>query len=258
MDSEGLNVLTSDMDLRKQGLVLPHKDVLIYPHQFLRRFYSANFVNILTLLEKCRSQGLEVRLRIDPFRATQPKFYQDVFEADYWQGVPFDQSVFFDGDAKPKVAVHGTRADDQIQNATWPLTETIFRTDMSDHKIRQFAIEEYASSTSPLGPRGSVPGIGERFAIQKFAHFEFDQSARAFTHLDCAIRVFELAAYSSVLDSICDGEVPEKHIGHRYKLFKVCGLLNFDIIQELLFEFFMYNPHLQEYFSPYSVNERNA
>jgi hypothetical protein len=50
VDNHGLVTLDEDMELRGHALILPARDTMIYPNQFLRRFYHANFVNTLNKL----------------------------------------------------------------------------------------------------------------------------------------------------------------------------------------------------------------
>lgn len=249
IDGEGMVELTGKMELRRHALVLPEQNTMIYPHQFLRRFYSANFVNMPAMLEHCRKQGLEVKLRLDPLRITQPRYYQDIFEADYWYGPKFDSSLLLSKDKEPVRTLHYTNSEDKIQNITYPLSYTLFRSDMIDDHERQFMVEEYVPVTNPELSGHRVPGIGKSYAIQKFAHFVYDQNKKHITHVDGAVRVFTVDGYAESLEAVVKGKEPGKRVGNRHKLFKVTGNLDLELVQSLLYEFFRYNPHLGEYFA---------
>lgn len=248
LDDEGLVELTANMELRRHALILPSQNIMVYPHQFLRRFYGANFVSMPAMLESCRKQGLEVRLRLDPLRITTPQYYQEIFEADYWYGPKFDSMMLRSKEEKPERTLHYTNPDDKIQHLTYPLGYTLFRSDMLSSHERQFTIEEYVPLTNPVVSTHKVPGIGSVFAIQKFGHFVYDQDKSHITHLDGAVRVFTKEDYKNNFDKVVKGSQPDKRVGKRHKLFKVTGEIDLELVQSLLYEFFRYNPHLGEYF----------
>src|SRR5260370_7093565 len=61
VDDEGLVTLDKDMELRDHALILPARQIMLYPHQFLRRFYSANFVNMPSILQHSSPKSMEVK-----------------------------------------------------------------------------------------------------------------------------------------------------------------------------------------------------
>lgn len=246
VDYHGLVTLDEDMDLRGHALILPSQKVMIYPHQFLRRYYHANFFNILYKLEGLRKEGKKVKLRIDPIRVTQPKYYRGIIEEDYWYGLKFAASLLQSKDRKPIRTLHWTNGD---HNTFYPVDFTLFRSDMQSNTERQFAIEEYVPLTNPVQPTRQIHGIGKDYCIQKFAHFVYDQERRTISHLDGAVRTFTIKDYAEVLDVVSGGREPGKRVGERHKLFKVEGNISLEQVQSLLYEFFMYNPHISEYFS---------
>jgi hypothetical protein len=247
VDDEGLVTLDKGMELRSHALILPSQQTMIYPHQFLRRFYHANFVNMPTLLEKHRKEGKTVKLRIDPLRITHPKYYTEIIEEDYWRGPTFSSSLLQSKDKKPIRTLHGTIAGGH--NFIYPVDFTLFRSDMMSGTERQFMVEEYVPLTNPVRPATHIHGVGKEQCIQKFAHFVYDQEQQTISHIDGAVRTFTIEDYSEILESFAEGRDPEKRVGVRHKLFKVEGSISIEQVQLLLYEFFMYNPHIGEYFS---------
>jgi len=246
VDDEGLVTLDGGMELRGHALILPSQKTMIYPHQFLRRFYHANFVNMLNMLENHRKEGKKVKIRIDPMRVTYPKHYRGIIEEDYWYGLKFAASLLQSKDRKPVRTLHRTNGD---HNTFYPVDFTLFRSDMMSDTERQFMIEEYVPFTNPVQPTRRIHGIGKEHCIQKFAHFVYDQGQQTISHIDGAVRTFAIKDYTEVLDIVMWGSEPGKRVGTRHKLFKVEGDISIEQAQSLLYEFFMYNPHIGEYFS---------
>src|SRR5207248_9389781 len=106
VDDDGLVTLDKNMELRRHALILPSRKTMIYPHQFLRRFYHANFVNMPNKLENHRKEGKTVKIRIDPIRITHPKYYSEIFEEDYWYGQQFAASLLQSKDKKLVRTLH--------------------------------------------------------------------------------------------------------------------------------------------------------
>ncbi len=98
-DKEYLVKVDKDMDLRNRALIVG--DNMLCPHQFMRRFYSASFVGLPPLLRQCLDKGLSVKLRLDPFRLSEPQYYRDWVEADYWHGRHFSAMLLEDKDKSP-------------------------------------------------------------------------------------------------------------------------------------------------------------
>lgn len=246
VDDEGLVTLDENMELRGHALILPSQNTMLYPHQFLRRYYGGNFVNMPSMLEHLRKEGKTVKICIDPMRVTHPKYYRGIIEEDYWYGLKFAVSLLQSKDKKPVRTLHRTNGD---HNPFYPVDFTLFRSDMLSDTERQFAIEEYVPLTNPVQPTRRIHGIGKEHCIQKFAHFVYDQGRQSISHIDGAIRTFTIKDYTEVLDIVTKGSEPGKRVGTRYKLFKVEGSISIEQVQSLLYEFFMYNPHICEYFA---------
>jgi hypothetical protein len=247
VDNDGLVILDKDMELRSHALILPSQQTMIYPHQFLRRFYHANFVNMPILLEKHRKEGKTVKIRIDPLRVTHPNHYRGIIEEDYWHGPKFSASLLQSKDKKPIRTLHGTIVGGH--NFIYPVDFTLFRSEMMSGTERQFMVEEYVPLTNPVQPERRIHGIGKEHCIQKFAHFVYDQEQQIISHIDGAVRTFAIKDYGEILDSFTRGSEPDKRVGTRHKLFKVEGSISIEQVESLLYEFFMYNRHIGEYFS---------
>lgn len=234
------------LELKMHGITVDKK-VLVYPHQFLRRYYTSNFVGLPILLRKIHDTGASVSIRIDPLRQTTVNYYREVMEFDYWYGLPFSQAILERKDVLPRT-VHYSRG---YMNLSYDPRYTVFRTKMMDQNQREFMIEEYC----PVLLHGDRkhPGVGSKFCIQKFAHTSYDQTDGYFSHIDGAVRVFTIEDYENYFKNIADGGDVDEKVGIRHKLFLVEGNLSMETVQELLAEWFRYNPHIMEYFTGASV-----
>jgi hypothetical protein len=239
------DITRENFELRQHGLIIDDVN-LVYPHQFLRRYYHANFVDILLILRKCILDGMSVKLRLDSLREpTLTKYYRNLIEADHWFGKPFQLSVLSNTDKEEVVTIH--RSDDKY-DLTYPVKFTIFRSTMMDKGLRQFMVEEYTPTSNPNFPTKKLSGFGESLCIQKFAHFVYDQSSNTFSHFDGAVRTFKVDDYNDVLNKVTQGKDPGSKIGSRHKLFLVEGKISMENTKNLLYEYFRYNPHIAEYF----------
>jgi hypothetical protein len=254
--SKELNIPTDDnllIDLSNKQLKLENHGIfvrgktLVYPHQFLRRFYSANFVGMPPLLNKAFSKGLSVKLRIDPVRQTISDHYREIVEFDLWHGPKFSKQLLMNKHLSSRTQ-HISRV---YYCFSYDPKFTTFRTKMMDKDLREFSIEEYCPLNLPFG--NVSPGVGDKYCIQKFAHFTFDQNLGCITHLDGAVRVFEVEKYAKYFELIESGLDVEEKIGSRHKMFLVEGRIDDELAQEMLTEWFRYNPHIQEYFSGTTV-----
>lgn len=228
--------------LKNHGIIFDEK-ILIYPHQFLRRCFNSNFVEMPSLLNKALDLGLRVHLRIDPLRKTTPDYYREVMELDYWHGQPLSESFLGDNHTSART-VHGNSESSILNNH---VKRTVFRTDMMDDNIRQFKIEEYSDTLTEGG--SPTYCAGTNYFIQRFGHACYDQRLRKFTHLDGAVRVFRKDEYEGYLRDIESGKDVDEKIGDRHKMFLVEGEFDQSLASGLLAEWFRYNNHIQEYFS---------
>ncbi len=232
----------SKLEMKVQGIIFDNK-TLIYPHQFLRRYYSGNFVGIPALLRKANQMGANVSVRIDPTRKTNADRYQELRELDHWYGPPFSDEMLKD----TRTSVRTVHKSLGITDLQYDPRFTIFRSKMMDQDLREFIIEEYCPTLLRLNMQH--PGVGERLCIQKFAHAIYNQKHGSFSHLDGAVRVFEISEYNNYYKKVEAGSDINEKVGQRHKMFLVEGNLSTTLFQDLLVEWFRYNPHIIEYFT---------
>lgn len=219
----------------------------IYLHQFLRRHFSSNFVDIPNILSSAIQQGLRVEVRVDPFRIGSMSRYHNIMECDAWFGPRFKQQLLDSRDKIEKATIHHFSGDDPREKKYNHYT-TIFRTSMLDFNkgFRQFFVEEYPPyldwTQSPMA------GVGEKHVIQRFAHFVYDQNNGNFEHIDCAVRIFSRKEYDICYKMVNHSNDPGRKIGKRFKLFKISGGGDLALIERCLYVFFRSNIHLVEYF----------
>jgi hypothetical protein len=244
-----INLSDKRFEIRNNGIIFDSK-VLIYPHQFLRRFYSSGFVNIPALLSKALQLGLSVYIRIDPLRKTTPEHYREIMELDYWHGPKFSRDMLKDLYLNNRT-VYTSRG---VYCLNYDARFTVFRTKMMDKGMREFMIEEYCPLELPgLCIDFKSPGVGDIFYVQKFAHVCYNQKQNCFTHLDGAVRVFNKEEYLNYFKEIEAGRDVDEKIGTRYKMFLIEGEITDVLAQEVLTEWFRYNVHIQEYFSSENI-----
>lgn len=256
VDDDGLtNLRSTRLRLLDHGLQVD-QDIRLYLHQFLRRYFSGNFVNLPRILSKALGRGHEVKVRIDPLRRGHMADYVPILEEDYWFGPKFSSEILDSTDRRETRTVHGTDETtiaSQLLGVSYPVYQTDFRSSMLGEGLRQFSIEEYAPLITRFG--GKSPGFGKRYHIQKFAHFVYNQEIQTFEHVDCAVRVHEIEDYEGLLNRAQEGLDPGRRTGDRFKLFKVSGQLELSLVQELLYEYFRYNLHIAEYFGNLTAEE---
>jgi len=256
VDNAGLVDLSNPRITIKNHALQIDENTLLYLHQFMRRYFGANFVGIPPLLRIALKNDYRVYARLDPLRSSTMQSYTDIIELDRWHGAPFNIDILNSDNKKEFWTVHSsdeTRKEIQALGLSYPVLQTHFRTSMMDEKLRQFSIEEYAPKISSYGAKS--PNFGKKYHIQKYAHFVYDQNRQSIEHVDCAVRVFSISDYLDVLSLVQQGRDPGRHIGSRYKLFKICGEIDLDFVQKVLYEFFRYNPHLMEYFCNKTFDE---
>lgn len=249
-DKEFLVELQPGMELRRWALILDGEK-MVYPHQFLRRGYDANFVGTPALLSRYRDKGVSVKLRIDPFRLSIPRYYREYMEADYWHGKHFSTELLMskEGSTWTKHATDNfLPTEEKPLNPKHPIRFTIFRSKMMDANLREFMIEEYVPLVNPLECKIKLPGFGKRHTIQKFGHLVYDQQKQAFVHFDTAVRAFSKQDYETAFKIIESGKNPGDKLGDRHKLYLIEGEFQLDLVEPLMYDFFMYNPHIEEYF----------
>lgn len=220
----------------------------IYLHQFLRRHFNSNFVDIPRILNFAMQQGLKVEVRVDPFRIGDMSRYCNIMECDAWFGPRFDQRLLDSKDKSEKFTVQHFNGDNP-EEKMYNQYVTIFRTSMLDANkgFRQFFVEEYPPYLDWV--QSPMAGVGEKYVIQRFAHFVYDQNAKNFEHVDCAVRIFNRDEYDKFYEKANHSNDPGGKIGERFKLFKISGGVSHELIERSLYSFFRGNIHLVEYFN---------
>ena len=249
VNDDGLTSLSDKrLDLRRQGIIFDHT-VAIYPHQFLRRYMTSNFVGMPSLLRRAHDKGLAVSLRIDPLRRTEAENYiiDGLVEADYWHGLHFSMDLLNDK-YKGGTTKHASTG---VHNLTYDAAFTLFRTKMMDDNLREISIEEYCPLILASGQASSA--WGEKYYVQKFGHLVYNQTGGCFEHVDGAVRIFDPEEYDDIFTRVKKDLSVEEKIGERHKLFLVEGEIQTEDAQTLLNEWFRYNPHIQEYFCNVTV-----
>lgn len=54
-----------------------------------------------------------------------------------------------------------------------------------------------------------MPGVSEKYVLQRFAHFVYNQNNGSFEHIDCAVRIFNRDEY----DKLYEEETLEEKLG---------------------------------------------
>ncbi len=100
-----------------------------------------------------------------------------------------------------------------------------------------------------------MPGVSEKYVLQRFAHFVYNQNNGSFEHIDCAVRIFNRDEYDKLYEEVSRGRDPGGKVGKRFKLFKISSGIDNDLVMRCLYSFFRYNIHLQEYFNNLTFRE---
>lgn len=219
----------------------------IYLHQFLRRHFNSNFVDTPRILNFAIQRGLKVEVRIDPFRIGDMSRYHNIIECDAWFGPKFNQRLLDSKDKAEKVTIHHFNGDNPREKA-YNQYVTIFRTSMldTDKGLRQFFIEEYPPYLDWV--QSPMSGVEEKYVLQRFAHFVYNQNSDSFEHIDCAVRVFTREEYDKIHKMVNQNNDPGRGIGKRFKLFKISGRVDSALLEQSSYFFFRGNVHLVEYF----------
>ncbi|MFK4965505.1 hypothetical protein [Lactococcus garvieae] len=259
-NSDGMISLSnSNLEIRKQGFIC--NDKVLFPNPILRRHGTSNFVEINNIFKKQLDKGNDVEVRLDPFIVIKKSEYLEIIERDFFYGPNFSKDLL----EKVKnfnTTMHYTNYDDsedgkvRIQSMTYPIKYTIFRPSWIDKDLNQiqYYIEELLlpDKTQLNGREVSTNYYGKKYCAQKFVHFVYDRNEKCFEHIDGAIRIFKTEKYSDFFNEFqlsgCKDYNPHIPGLERYKLFKIKGKLTKTDVMEVLRDYFMYNPHIKEYF----------
>jgi hypothetical protein len=237
IDDEGLVLINSDYVLKNHGIIF--SNYLIYYHPFLRRYYGSNFTNITySLGEIALNKEINLKIAIDPIRISTPNNYNEVMELDYWYGPKFSKNKLNDINFKG-ITVHGRTTTKEFINS-WPLDRTEFYVANKKDGCKEIQIEEIHSKDAMYS---------KKYRIHKYAHFIWNKEKNCFEHFDCAVKIYSIkeylkrASYKWKPKNI-NNEAKAKKI----KLFRLDGLINFEVARGILSDFFIYNENIGEFF----------
>lgn len=220
----------------------PDRDLLLFAHPFLRRSLSRdNSLNAYVLRSFSNAAdvvGVEARLRLDPDLVGHPESARPVMELEYWHGPKFDDdiAVIPVGVATHKNSDHARRMSgvDKTQ-IWWKAPEN--RPDGADlRSVRTFEIEELIEDPSP--------GLVSDHYGCRYAHAEYDLTARSISHFDGAIRAYEPDPYFDRLDRSIDRAGKQALYT---KLFRLDGDLSVSLWKQVLTDWFRGNRLIPEY-----------
>jgi hypothetical protein len=259
-NTEGMiNLSSKYLEIRKHGFI--YNDEVIFPNPILRRHGTSNFVEINNIFKKQLDKGNLVEVRLDPFLSSSKENYLELMEHDFFYGPKFSNDLL-EKSKNFKTTFHFTNYADVDnksvlrQAITYPIKYTIFRPSWIDKSLNQiqYYIEELLlpDKTQFNGNKISTNYYGEKYCAQKFVHFVYDRNEKCFEHIDGAVRIFKTEEYEKFFNNFESSGYKDydQHIPgiDRYKLFKIKGNLTKSDVIEVLRDYFMYNPHIEEYF----------
>lgn len=259
-DDDGMISLSnSSLQIRKYGFV--HDEKVIFPTPMLRRFGTGNFIEINNIFRKQLDKGNEVEVRLDPFISERKAENLETIEHDYFYGPNFSNNLL-EKDGSLNTTIHYTNYADRdnreviFQSNVYPIKYTIFRPSWIDRDLNQiqYYIEELMlpDKTQLNGKEIYTHYHGKKYCAQKFVHFVYDRNEKCFEHIDGAIRIFGIEEYRNFFDDfeLSGCKDYNQHIPglERYKLFKIKGKLTKIDVMDVLRDYFLYNPHVKEYF----------
>jgi hypothetical protein len=245
-DKYGLTIIDDTFRLESQGIIIG--DDLVYYHPFLRRFFSARFVDTPNILAHIQKQkNISLKIALDPIRHTQAARLDRTMEFDYWHGAKFDTAKLSDRNYKG-VTVHGRKDPTGLLDFTFPLIKTAFYTANGENAEKEFQIEE-------LVPTDSRVSADKKYVLQRYAHFIWDNKEQTFRHFDCAVRIYTKDTHAKRLAYEWKPPygTPEAKAFKRKKLFRLDGRIELEVIKDLLYAFFRYNELVMEYFGAQPV-----
>jgi len=241
-DKYNLVHITEDFKILKHGIFYKNNS-LLYPHQFLRRHFTSNFTELVTLLASAGSlDGVELRLAIDPLRLGHKTDYADIFEADYWYGPKFDEEKLLDPKYKGVVVY---KRDPDIIDLALRLDRTVFLISncSSDQLVKEIQIEEITHRD----PRKQSTS----YILHRYAHLLYNAEEQLFTHFDGAVKAYTLDEHSKRLeyDWFPKKSCTEASVTDKIKLFRLDGEIQTHTVTPILLAFFRYNELISEFLS---------
>jgi len=244
-DKEGLIKLDDSFNLQAQGLIFNNKKSkkLIYYHQFLRRFFTSNFL-IGHLLKRINQDLISIKIYPDPYRMSDPLYLSNIIEADYWYGEKFDPLKLDMLLHSEKITVYvRDRIKNRLLDSTFPLNKTIFRQSSKSDGLTQLEIEEIIPSVNDKD-------VEKKYRYHRYAHVIWSIEKQCVTHLDFSVMVYTKEdhlireTYVWHTKNIGSKQIKPKEI----KVLKLEGALEIKNALEFIYEFFRYNELISEYF----------
>lgn len=244
-DKEGLIKITREFSLEAQGIIFSSNksNKLIYYHQFLRRFFTSNFL-IGHLLKRIDQKLITIKLLPDPYRMSEPEYLFDIVEADYWYGEKFDPTKLNQLLHNEMITVYGRDQDkNRLLNFTFPLNKTVFRQLSKSDGLTQLEIEE-------IIPTQSDRDLDKKYRYHRYAHIIWNIEKKCVVHMDFSIMVYKKSDhllrqnYDWHSKNRSSKQIKPKEI----KVLKLEGSIEFKLALELIYEFYRYNELISEYF----------
>lgn len=239
-DKEGMITIDDRFRLENHGIIF--NEILIYYHQFLRRYFTSNFVDTPALIKLAYKAGIKTRIQLDPLRITTPNQLENIIEEDYWFGKKFDV-VKLNDENYVGVTVHG-RGEDAREDLdlTYKIDRTVFYIKNYKNGKKEIQIEEII----PLD--GNV-GVTQKYALHRFAHMIWNKEKELFEHLDCSVLIYSKQDHTT---RISYDWKPPRGVdikAKRLKLLRLDGDIGLELMKDVVNQFFRYNEMVDEYFT---------
>src|SRR5258708_1193300 len=225
-----------------------YKDHLLYYHQFLRRFFTANpnmfFLNALFEYHKAH-RDQRVAVAIDHLRLMPKELFRQMLERSRSFGPPLAMHSIDD----PNPVCYTEYADPRL-NSLFGLERTEFYWSYSD-ELKTFEVEEVYSLDH-------LPDTSEELILARYVHSIRDIKAHAFIHLDGAVKIYHRNQYAQRTDTKMPHELKA---WKKIKVFrvdtdaKIGQVISDDEWSRLIGLFYQENTMVAEYLNPNFVNE---
>jgi hypothetical protein len=207
----------------------------VFPHPALRPARE-----LLKHLCALAEAGYAVKVAIDPNAVVPVSQVQGASLFDYWRGVKLDMATLDDPNALG-TTVHARRPD-QHDSHMFSLLRTEFRWSPYEAGAKSFEAQETV-------PRSAVPSdhgrawIGSHYVQNRYLHSIRDTTARAFIHLDGAVKGYPRETYGpTVTEPMASQGIPIYR-----KLYRIDGEIPDQVWADLVAYFFRENELVLEY-----------
>lgn len=224
-----------------------YKDHLLYYHQFLRRFYTANpnmpFLNALFEYHKAH-RDQRVAVAIDHLRLVPKEYFRQMLERARSFGPPLAVQSINDPNA-----VGYTEFTELRLKSLFGLERTEFYWSHRDD-LKTFEVEEVYSLDH-------LPDTSEELILTRYVHSIRDIKAHAFIHLDGAVKIYHRNQYAQRTNTRMPHELKA---WKKIKVFRVDAnaeigqVISNDEWSRLIGLFYQENTMVAEYLNPNFVN----